>query len=61
MEYPLGHRRRRAEALPLLFDKLRHNLTTCFPPDRVESIVELFQDRPRMDRLTTPELVELFL
>ena len=61
VEYPLGHRRRRSEALPLLYEKLRSNLSGCFPPDRVEPIVGLFRDRRRLERLTVPELVELFL
>ena len=61
VEYPLGHRRRRPEALPLLFEKLRSNLAGHFPPERVESIVRLFQERPRLERLTTPELVQLFI
>ena len=61
VEYPIGHRRRRPEALPLLYEKLRSNISGRFPPDRIESIVRLFQDRPRLERLTTPELVQLFI
>jgi 2-methylcitrate dehydratase len=61
VEYPIGHRRRRAESLPLLFGKLRENLAGQLPPDRVETIVELFQDRPRLERLAVPQLIELFL
>ncbi len=61
VEYPIGHRRRRAEALPLLFDKLRNNLSSHFPPDRVQAIVALFQDRPRLERLPVTDLVQLFL
>jgi 2-methylcitrate dehydratase len=61
VEYPIGHRRRRAEALPLLFEKLRNNLSRQFPPDRVDTIVQVFQDRPRLERLPVPDLVQLFL
>jgi 2-methylcitrate dehydratase PrpD len=61
VEYPLGHRRRRAEGLPLLFDKLRENLSSRIPHDRVEEIVRLFQDRPRLERMSVPALVDLFL
>ena len=60
VEYPLGHRRRRTESLPLLFAKLRENLSGQLPGDRVNAIVEVFQDRQRLERLTVPELIALF-
>jgi 2-methylcitrate dehydratase len=61
VEYPIGHRRRRAESLPLLFAKLRENLAGQLPQDRVETIIEMFQDRRRLERLTVPQLIDLFL
>jgi 2-methylcitrate dehydratase len=60
VEYPMGHRRRRTESLPLLFAKLRENLSGQLPEDRVNAILEVFQDRQRLERLTVPELIELF-
>jgi 2-methylcitrate dehydratase len=59
--YPLGHRRRRAEARPLLFEKMQQNLSGRFPAERVRSIVSLFQDRRRLEHLAVPELVDLYL
>ena len=32
-----------------------------FPPERMETVVSLFQDRCRLERLGVPELIELFL
>ena len=61
VEYPMGHRRRRAEGTPLLFAKLRENLSGRFPPQRVDEIVQLFMDRGRLEQLPVPRLVELFL
>ncbi len=61
VEYPIGHRRRRAESLPLLFAKLRENLSGQLPPERVNAIIEVFQDRKRLEELTVPALIELFL
>jgi 2-methylcitrate dehydratase PrpD len=61
VHYPLGHCRRRAEALPLLFDKLRGNLSASLPGQRVEEILELFQDRGRLEALLVPELIEKLL
>jgi 2-methylcitrate dehydratase PrpD len=61
VEYPLGHRRRRAESLPLLFAKLRHNLSGRLPPDRADTILAIFKDRQLLEKLTVPALIELFL
>jgi 2-methylcitrate dehydratase len=61
VEYPIGHRRRRAEALPLIFSKLRANLAGALPPRRVETIAALFRDRGQLERLTVSELVEHFI
>jgi 2-methylcitrate dehydratase len=40
VEYPLGHRRRRAEALPHLLAKAQTNLATCFSSSRVQQILD---------------------
>ncbi len=61
VEYPLGHRRRRAEGLPLLFEKLRENLSGELRADRVDEILTLFKDRRRLESLTVPQLMERFL
>jgi len=61
VHYPLGHRRRRAESLPLLFGKLQENLSASLPGQRVEGLLELFQDRGRLEQLAVPRLIELFL
>ncbi len=61
VEYPIGHPRRRAEAKPLLFDKLRENLASRYAPDRVEAIVGRFADRQSMESTTIGELLALFV
>ena len=61
VEYPLGHRRRRDEAIPRLIDKLRHNLGTRLPSERVEYAVALAEDPARLESMPVPEFVELFL
>jgi len=43
IEYPLGHRRRRQEALPLLREKLRQALLKVFPGGRSERLFHLLQ------------------
>jgi 2-methylcitrate dehydratase len=60
VEFPLGHRRRRAESLPRLFAKLRENLSTALPEDRVPAVVALLQDRQRLEGMGVSDLVDLF-
>jgi 2-methylcitrate dehydratase len=45
VEYPLGHRRRRKEGLPLLVKKCRENLASHLPTSRVSAILKLCLDR----------------
>ncbi len=40
VEYPLGHRRRRAEGIPLLVKKFEGNLASRLPPERCKEIME---------------------
>ncbi|MCA9132482.1 MAG: bifunctional 2-methylcitrate dehydratase/aconitate hydratase [Planctomycetales bacterium] len=44
VEYPLGHRRRRGEAVPLLREKFQHNARTRFAPERVDDLLARFFD-----------------
>lgn len=57
IEYPLGHRRRRAEGMPLLVKKFRENVARQFARDQAEEITSLLLDRPRLENTT----VERFL
>ncbi|WP_193164137.1 bifunctional 2-methylcitrate dehydratase/aconitate hydratase [Microbulbifer hainanensis] len=45
VEYPIGHRRRRAEGIPLLEKKFRSNLATRFPAVRCEEIFALCKEQ----------------
>jgi 2-methylcitrate dehydratase len=60
VEYPLGHRRRRGEAIPLLVEKFRRNLAGKFPAERVDELVELFGDAGKLDGMRVNEFVERF-
>ena len=60
VEYPLGHKRRRAESIPHLLAKLEANLATRFPQSRVKSLSGLFQDHARLDSMPVPAFMDLF-
>lgn len=51
VEYPIGHRRRRAESLPLLEEKFRANLSSRFPAQRCGEICNSFNDRSTLEEM----------
>ena len=61
VEYPIGHRRRRAEGMPLLVDKFRRNLQRRFPPKQQEKILEVSLDLARLDAMPVHEYVDLYI
>ncbi len=60
IHYPVGHRRRRDEGIPLLEAKFRRNLSTRFPATRCEKIVSLCLDQTRLEALPVNEFMDLF-
>jgi len=61
VEYPIGHRRRRREGIPLLEAKFRRNLDRRFPEERRDAILELCRDPKRLEATPVREFVELFV
>ncbi|MGM0693000.1 MAG: 2-methylcitrate dehydratase [Pseudomonadota bacterium] len=61
VEYPVGHRRRRAEGIPLLVDKFRRNLATRFPAGRCEQILALCEEPTRLESTPVNRFVDLFV
>jgi len=59
VEYPLGHRRRRAEGIPRLIDKCRENLATRLPEDRVERVISLCLDGERLAAMAVDDFMGL--
>ena len=57
VEYPLGHRRRRAEALPLLRVKLNENLAAAYGEGRAAELVELLLDERDLPALPADDLL----
>ncbi len=61
VEYPIGHRRRRKEGIPLLEDKFRNNLATRFPAERCRQIFQLCKDQKVIEGTPVHEFVQLFV
>jgi 2-methylcitrate dehydratase len=58
VEYPLGHRRRRSEGIPLLIEKCRRNLSSRFPESRTEKLMALFDDRSKLEAMAVDEFMD---
>src|SRR5258706_16457157 len=61
VEYPLGHRRRRNEGIPLLEAKFRRNLARRFPKEQCEAILERCRDQKRLEATPVNEFVDMFV
>ncbi len=60
VEYPIGHRRRRDEGIPLLWSKFESNLRTRYSGDRADSILAACRDSASLDEIPVDEFVDLF-
>jgi 2-methylcitrate dehydratase len=61
VEYPLGHRRRRAEGIPLLEAKFRTNLARRFTPQKQQAILDVSLNQQQLERLPVHEYVDLYV
>ena len=61
VEYPIGHRRRREEGIPLLVEKFRRNLARRFPQKQQQAIAQLSLDRARLEQTPVNEYVDLYV
>jgi 2-methylcitrate dehydratase len=61
VEYPVGHRRRRQEGIPLLEAKFRRNLARRFPEERQRAILDLCRDQSRLEGTPVDKFVDLFV
>jgi 2-methylcitrate dehydratase len=61
VEYPIGHRRRREEGIPVLEQKFIRNLQTRFPQGRVKALTTLCLDQECLERTPVDEFMALFM
>ena len=61
VEYPVGHRRRRKEGVPLLEAKFRTNLARKFPEKQRAVIYALCQDQQKLEATPVHEFVDLMV
>ena len=61
VEYPIGHRSRRADGIPLLEAKFKKNLTRRFPSKQQHSILHASLDQQRLEEMPVHEYVDLYV
>jgi len=61
VEYPIGHRRRRKEGIPVLVEKFKTNLARRFPARQQQAILGLALDAARLEATPVNEFVDLFV
>jgi 2-methylcitrate dehydratase len=60
VEYPIGHRRRRAEAIPLLVEKFKANLASRLAPQWCDKIIDLCLDLERLQATPVDQFTDMF-
>jgi 2-methylcitrate dehydratase len=60
-EYPIGHKRRRKEGMPLLVEKFKTNLARRFPEGRQKAILDVCMDEARLESMPVNEFVDLLV
>ncbi|GAM70492.1 2-methylcitrate dehydratase [Vibrio sp. JCM 19236] len=58
VEYPIGHRRRRAEGIPVLEQKFLSNLRTRYPEAQCQAIYELCKDQTKLEQSSVNEFMQ---
>ncbi len=61
VEYPIGHKRRRKEGMPVLVEKFKTNLTRRFPTKQQKAILDLCLDRKKLAATPVNEFVDMMV
>jgi 2-methylcitrate dehydratase len=61
VDYPIGHKRRRAEGIPRLVEKFKTNLARRFPEKQRQAILEASLDQTKLETMPVNEYVDLYV
>lgn len=59
VDYPIGHRRRRDEGVPLLMEKFNDSVNSHFVKNQAEKIIALCNDAKKLDAMAIDKFMEL--
>jgi 2-methylcitrate dehydratase len=57
VDFPIGHRKRRAEGMPVLVKKFEASVAAHFPPKQTESIKAMFSDQRALAAMPVSDFV----
>lgn len=58
VEYPIGHRRRREEGVPVMYKKFEENMSKHYPKQTVNELLALFKDHETLENMPVNELMD---
>jgi 2-methylcitrate dehydratase len=61
VEYPIGHKRRRKEGMPVLVEKFKTNLARRFPAKQQAAILAACADQKKLEAMPVNEFVDLMV
>lgn len=61
VEYPIGHKRRRVDGIPLLINKFKTNLARRFPTKQQLAILSVTEDQAKLESMPVNEFVDLMV
>jgi len=61
VEYPIGHRRRREQGIPLLIEKFKANLGTQFSENRTKEILSMCEDQSTLENSSVIDFMNLMI
>ena len=61
VEYPIGHKRRRKEGIPLLLAKFKKNLSRRFPTKQQNEILSMCENPDKLSNIAVNEFVDQFI
>ncbi|KTD50926.1 bifunctional 2-methylcitrate dehydratase/aconitate hydratase [Legionella quateirensis] len=61
VEYPIGHKRRREEGIPVLISKFKNNLSSRLPANRVEQIMNAMSDTNTLAAMKVSDFMALWV
>jgi len=61
IEYPIGHRLRRDEGIPLMYHKFEKNMLTLFSKEHTKKVMAIFQHLPTLEKMAIQTFMELFI
>jgi len=61
IEYPIGHRVRREDGIPLMYKKFENNMRTLFSTEQTTKLLTLFKNQDTLDTMPVQQFMSLFV